>query len=120
MTLSGDGDGMDVAVAAAAKGIPVLFVTGSCPPEAQTLGVGCLSKPYTDKMMKAALDALDRKLQGASLKKLPAGLTNGSDPSAVIASAAKQSRDLVDIAGLLRRYAPRNDEVWESARSISS
>ncbi len=75
VTLSGDGDGMDVARAAAAKGIPVLFVTGSCPPEAQTLGVGCLSKPYSDKMMKAALDALDRKLQGASLKKLPAGLS---------------------------------------------
>ena len=75
VTLSGDGDGMDVARAAAAKGIPVLFVTGNCPPEAQTLGVGCLSKPYTEKMMKAALDALDRTLQGATLKKLPAGLS---------------------------------------------
>ncbi len=75
VTLSGDGDGMDVARAAAAKGIPVLFVTGSCPPDARTLGVGCLSKPYTDKIMKAALDAVDRKLQGASLKKLPAGLS---------------------------------------------
>lgn len=75
VTLNGDGDGMDVARAAAAKGIPVLFVTGSCPPEAQALGVGCLAKPYSDKIMKAALDALDRKLQGASLKKLPAGLS---------------------------------------------
>lgn len=75
VTLSGDGDGMDVARAAAAKGIPVLFVTGSCPPDARTLGVGCLSKPYTDKIMKAALDAVDRKLQGASLRKLPAGLS---------------------------------------------
>ena len=75
VTLSGEGDGMDVARAAAAKGIPVLFVTGSCPPEAQTLGVGCLAKPYSEKIMKAALDALDRKLQGAAPKKLPAGLS---------------------------------------------
>ena len=75
VTLSGDGDGMDVARAAGAKGIPVLFVTGSCPPEAQTLGIGCLSKPYNDRMLKAALDALDRKLQGAPPKKLPAGLS---------------------------------------------
>ena len=75
VTLSGDGDGMDVARAAGAKGIPVLFVTGSCPPEAQTLGIGCLSKPYSDRMLKAALDALDRKLQGAPPKKLPAGLS---------------------------------------------
>ncbi|MDP9413654.1 MAG: response regulator [Pseudomonadota bacterium] len=72
--LSGEGDGMDVARAAAAKGVPVLFVTGNCPIEAQTLGVGCLAKPYTDKILKAALDALDDKLQGRKVKKLPPGL----------------------------------------------
>ncbi len=75
VTLSGDGNGMDVARAAATKGIPVLFVTGACPPEAQALGVGCLVKPYSDKAMKAALDALDQKLQGRAVKKLPAGLS---------------------------------------------
>lgn len=73
--LSGDGDGMDVARAAAAKGVPVLFVTGNCPLEAHALGVGCLAKPYSDKTLKAALDALDQKLQGHRLKKLPAGLS---------------------------------------------
>jgi len=72
--LNGDGDGMDVARAAAAKGVPVLFVTGNCPPEAQTLGVGCLAKPYTEKTLKAALEALDQRLQGRTVKKLPAGL----------------------------------------------
>jgi DNA-binding response OmpR family regulator len=72
--LNGDGDGMDVARAAAAKGVPVLFVTGNCPIEAQTLGIGCLAKPYTDKVLKAALEALDDKLQGRAVKKLPAGL----------------------------------------------
>ena len=72
--LNGDGDGMDVARAAAAKGVPVLFVTGNCPIEAHTLGVGCLVKPYTDRILKAALEALDQKLQGRTVKKLPAGL----------------------------------------------
>jgi DNA-binding response OmpR family regulator len=73
--LSGDGDGMDVARAAAAKGIRVLFVTGNCPVEAHALGIGCLAKPFTDKMMKAALEALDGQLQGRKPKKLPAGLS---------------------------------------------
>jgi DNA-binding response OmpR family regulator len=72
--LNGDGDGMDVARAAAARNVPVLFVTGNCPIEAQTLGIGCLSKPYSDKVLKAALEALDRKLQGKAVKRVPAGL----------------------------------------------
>ncbi len=75
VTLSGEGDGMDVARAAAAKGVRVLFVTASCPVEAQALGVGCLAKPYSDKAMKAALAALDQKLQGRAVKKLPSGLS---------------------------------------------
>ena len=73
--LNGDGDGMDVARAARAKGVPVLFVSGNCPMEAHALGVGCLAKPYSDKVLKAALDALDRKLQGKAVKKVPAGLS---------------------------------------------
>ena len=73
--LNGDGDGMDVARAAAAKSVPVLFVTGNCPAEAHTLGIGCLAKPYSDKVLKSALQALDRKLQGNPVKRLPAGLS---------------------------------------------
>ncbi len=65
---------MDVARAAAAKGVPVLFVTGNCPVEAQTVGIGCLAKPYGEKTLRAALDALDDKLQGRKVRKLPAGL----------------------------------------------
>ncbi len=75
VSLSGDGDGMDVARAASAKGIPVLFVTGNGPVEAHAPGIGGLAKPYTEKMMKAALVALDSKLQGRKVKKLPAGLS---------------------------------------------
>ena len=73
--LRGDGDGLDVARAAAAKGVPVLFVSGNCPTDAQTLGVGCLAKPYSDKTLKAALKALDRKLRGQAVKRLPPGLS---------------------------------------------
>ena len=73
--LRGEGDGMDVARAAAAKNVPVLFVTGNCPAEARGLGVGCLAKPYSDKILKNALEALDRVLRGESVRKLPAGLS---------------------------------------------
>ena len=73
--LNGDGDGMDVARAAAARHVPVLFVTGNCPIEAHSLGIGCLAKPYTDKMMRAAIETVDRRLQGKIVKRLPFGLT---------------------------------------------
>ena len=75
IVLRGDGDGMDVARAAAAKGVPVLFVTGNCPTEARSVGIGCLAKPYSDKILKTALVALDRKLQGIPVKRVPAGLS---------------------------------------------
>jgi len=73
--LNGDGDGTDVARIAQARGIPVLFVTGFCPEEAQALAVGCLSKPYTDKVLKAALDCLDDVLQGKEVARLPPQLS---------------------------------------------
>jgi two-component system, response regulator PdtaR len=73
--LRGEGDGMDVARAAAAKNVPVLFVSGNCPVDAQTLGVGCLAKPYSERTLKSALNALDRKLRGQPVKRLPPGLS---------------------------------------------
>ena len=75
ISLSGDGDGLDVARAAGDRGVPVLFVTGNCPMEAKTLAVGCLSKPYSERTLKSALEALDDTLQGRRVKKLPAGLS---------------------------------------------
>jgi DNA-binding response OmpR family regulator len=74
IALNGDGDGMDVARAAAAKNVPVLFVTGNCPVEAQAIGIGCLAKPYSDKVLKMALEALDRKLLGKPVGRVPPGL----------------------------------------------
>jgi two-component system, response regulator PdtaR len=73
--LSGEGDGLDVARAAAAREVPVLFVSGNCPVEARSLAVGCLAKPYTEKTLRSALEALDAVFQGGAVKKLPAGLS---------------------------------------------
>lgn len=75
ISLSGEGDGLDVARAAAARNIPVLFVSGACPTEAQGLAIGCLAKPYSDKALKAALEALDTRLSGKVVKKVPPGLS---------------------------------------------
>ena len=73
--LSGEGSGIGVAEAAHAKGIAVVFVTGECPGEAMHLAVGCLSKPYSDKVLKNALTAIDAVLRGDEVKKVPDQLT---------------------------------------------
>ncbi len=73
--LRGDGDGLDVARAAAAKGVPVLFVSGNCPIDAQTVGLGCLAKPYSERTLKSALHALERTLRGEKVKRLPPGMS---------------------------------------------
>lgn len=75
IALNGDGDGLDVARAAGGKNIPVLFVSGACPVDGPALGLGHLAKPYTDKMLKGALEALDSMLLGTPAQNLPAGLT---------------------------------------------
>ena len=75
ISLSGDGDGTDVARAAAARNVPVLFVTADLPEEARSLAIGWLAKPYSDKGLKAALEAVDEKMQGKRPKRLPAGLS---------------------------------------------
>lgn len=74
ITLAGEGNGIDVARAASARNVPVLMVTGHCSEEAKTLAVGCLSKPYSERVLLAALDAVDDHIQGRAVKKLPAQL----------------------------------------------
>ena len=75
IALRGEGDGTDVARIARDKGVPTLFVTGACPDEAQSLAVGCLAKPYSEKVLRSALDCLDEHLQGNEVKKLPPQLS---------------------------------------------
>ncbi|WP_033921628.1 response regulator [Sphingomonas sp. 37zxx] len=69
-----DGSGIDVARAAGGRGVPVLFVTGSCPTEAKDLAAGCLAKPYPQRDLLLAIRAIEAVLGGDTPKKLPASL----------------------------------------------
>jgi len=73
--LSDGGTGLDVAYAARDSGVPVIFVTGACPTEARALAVGCLAKPYTQRDLLAAIDAVDASLTGRKPKRVPRGFT---------------------------------------------
>lgn len=70
-----DSSGRDVAIAAKRAGIPLLFVTATCPIDAPELAVGCLAKPYSQKDLKLAMDAVEAHLAGAKVKRMPRGLT---------------------------------------------
>ena len=70
-----DGSGMDVARAARAVDVPVMFVTGQRPAEANTVAVACLSKPYAQRDLLAAIEAVDATLDGRSPKRVPSGLS---------------------------------------------
>lgn len=73
--LSGGGTGVDVAQAAFDAGVPVIFVTGACPEAARALAAGCLAKPYSQRDLLAAIDAVDAKIAGRAMKRLPRGFT---------------------------------------------
>lgn len=67
--LSGKRSGLDLARAAANRGVPVLFSTGhQIPEEAKVLAVGCLRKPYNERQLRNALDSVDRLLGGEKIK----------------------------------------------------
>jgi DNA-binding response OmpR family regulator len=70
-----DGSGLDVAHAAYEANIPVLFVTGSCPEGARAVAAGCLSKPYAQRDLLAAIDAIEAVLEGKKPKRLPGGFS---------------------------------------------
>lgn len=76
LSLAGEGSGLDVAHAARAKGVPVLFVTAHyCAEDAKALALGCLAKPYSEGVLLKALDTIDRHIQGARPKRPPKQLT---------------------------------------------
>lgn len=68
-----DGSGVEVARAAHGRGIPVLFVTGGCPPEAEAIAAGCLAKPFAQRDLLAAIGAIDAHLDGRKPRRLPGG-----------------------------------------------
>ncbi|MEI9851732.1 MAG: response regulator [Sphingomonas sp.] len=70
-----DGSGIEVARAAHARGVQVLFVTGNCPGDARALAAGCLAKPYPPRDLLAAIDAIEAVLYGREPKRLPGGFS---------------------------------------------
>lgn len=60
--------GIDLARAAKEKGVPTLFATGHPYPEAADVAVGCLMKPYTERQLRGAIEAVDRILSGGKAK----------------------------------------------------
>lgn len=75
VNLSDGGNGRDVAAAAAGLGVPLMFVTGACPQDARALAVGCLSKPYSQRDLLAAIDMVDARRTGREPKRIPRGFT---------------------------------------------
>jgi len=73
--LTDGGNGVEVAAGARRQGMHVLFVTGRCPKGAESLGIGCLEKPFTHRDLKAAIEAVETLLSRGSVKKVPPGLT---------------------------------------------
>lgn len=72
--LSGKRSGLDLARAAKNRGVPVLFSTGhKIPEEGKAVALGCLTKPYTERQLKNALEAVDKVLAGEKVKS-PKGL----------------------------------------------
>ena len=65
--------GIDLAREAKRRGIPTLFATGHAYPGAEEVAVGCLSKPYSDRQLKQAIECVDKHLQKQAVK-TPKGL----------------------------------------------
>lgn len=77
--LTDGGNGVEVAAAARREGVQVLFVTGRCPRGGESLGIGCLEKPFAQKDLRAALEIIETLLARGSVKKVPPGLVLYAD-----------------------------------------
>lgn len=71
--LRGKKTGIELAMEAKKRGVPLLFVTGHPPDNAHELAIGCLHKPYTERQLRQALEAVDKHLAGKK-PKVPAGM----------------------------------------------
>jgi DNA-binding response OmpR family regulator len=71
--LRGKKTGLELANEAKRRGVPLLFVTGHPPDNAHELAIGCLRKPYSERQLRQALEAIDRHLSGKK-PKLPPGM----------------------------------------------
>jgi len=68
LRLRKDQSGIELARAAKEKGVPTLFATGHSYPGASEIAVGCVMKPYTERQLCKAIEAVDRHLQGEKVK----------------------------------------------------
>ncbi|MBY0519101.1 MAG: response regulator [Sphingomonas sp.] len=68
-----DGSGLDIAKAAFECGIKVLFVTGEFPETARAIAAGCLTKPYQQRDLLLAIDAIEAVIGGEEPRRLPPG-----------------------------------------------
>jgi two-component system, response regulator PdtaR len=66
-------NGIDLARHARERNIPTLFATGHAYPNAGSVAVGCLTKPYSERQLLKAVECVDRYLQGEKVKP-PKGL----------------------------------------------
>ena len=67
--LSSERSGLDLARAAKEHAIPIVFSTGHrLPPESAQLALGCITKPYGERTLKLALEAVDKRLAGKNAK----------------------------------------------------
>ena len=72
--LTGQRTGIDLALEARQRGIPVLFVTGAAPDNAEDLAIGVLLKPFSQRTLRSALSCIDCYLAGEKARP-PRGLT---------------------------------------------
>ena len=71
-----DGSGIEVARAAHARGVAVVFVTAECPEGGRAFARGCLAKPYRSTDLVAAIAAIDGQIQGRDRpRRLPRGFS---------------------------------------------
>lgn len=70
-----DGNGADVARAARERGVPVMFVTGDCPDDAAEIAHGFLAKPYPQRSLLLAIQAVEAAIEGRAPKRLPPGFS---------------------------------------------
>ena len=67
--LSSQRTGLDLARAAKNLGVAIIFSTGhALPAESMQLALGCINKPYSERTLKLALNAVDKRLSGKSAK----------------------------------------------------
>ena len=71
--LRSDKSGIDLAHEAKQRGVPTLFATGYPYPGASQIAVGCLMKPYSERQLCKAIEAVDKHLQRQKVKP-PKGL----------------------------------------------